>query len=83
MAGFGKDGKGQILHDEITINVGALLDNAAKKQAIPYTLEDDFRIIKVEWALVMKGGTAGEGPLWVCLCDNQLSEAQIAEAVNA
>jgi len=83
MAGFGKDGKGQILYDEVTISLGALGDNLAMKQTLPYVLEDDFRIIKMEWAGKMVGHTAGEGPMVIVLADNELTPTEIAEAVNA
>ncbi len=71
------------MYDEITITLGALADNASIKQTIPYAIEEDFRLIKVEWAGKMAGHTAGEGPIILGIADNELLVDEIAQAYNA
>ncbi len=81
--GFGKDGKGVILHDVAQVAVGALADAASIKMTTPYVIEDDFRVIKIEWAGRMSGHTAGEGPLVLVFADNELLVAEIAQVLVA
>ncbi len=76
--GFGKDGKGIIIHQRAVITHGTPGNGTfVKGSALP--IEEDFRIIKVEFSFFTTGVTAGEGPLLIALAADNLSIAQIAE----
>ncbi len=79
--GFGKDGKGAILHEQVATTLSTLANVAAIKAGANLVLGDDFRVIKVEWVATMDGLTAGEGPIDFGFADNALSVAQIAEVL--
>lgn len=84
MPGFGKDGRGQILYQEVKVAPGAcsagaclLLDN--------YDITEDFRLIKTQVAMCWAAAlTAGEGEgIVLLLYDGELSLAELAECVTA
>ncbi len=81
--GFGKDGKGQIITERSVITLGALANGVAIKQTAPLAISDDFRVLKSEYSMGFTGHTGGEGPLDVYLCNNDLSVASIADAIDA
>ncbi len=81
--GFGKDGKGAIITQKDLITLGTLNAATAIKQATGIAIEDSFRLIKMEIAAMMTGFTAGEGPIHLYCVNDELSVAEIAEAINA
>ncbi len=81
--GFGKDGKGAIITQKDLITLGTLGAATVMKQATGIAIEDSFRLIKVEISAVMTGHTGGEGPIHLYVVNDELSVAEIAEAINA
>ncbi len=80
--GFGKDGKGVIITQADLVTLGTLANNAYIKQAGAIAISEDFRLIKVELAAEMVGGTGGESPLHVYLTNDELTVAEVAEAIT-
>ncbi len=81
--GFGKDGKGVIFTQKDLITLGTLSAATAIKQATPPQILDDFRMIKMELSALLTGHTVGEGPIHLYLVNDELSVAEIAEAIDA
>ncbi len=81
--GFGKDGKGVIFTQKDLITLGTLNASTAIKQMTPPQILDDFRIIKMELAALLTGHTAGEGPIYMYLVNDELTVAEIVEAIDA
>ncbi len=82
--GFGKDGKGVIIRERTTISLGTLASNTVVKQDAPLVLGEDFRMIKSEIFAALEGATAaaGDGPIVVGLANDELTVAEIAEAIQ-
>ncbi len=80
--GFGKDGKGVIITHADIITLSTLATNTALKQANPLNLDEDFRLIKMELSAVLTGLTATEGPIHLYLVNDELTVAEIAEAIT-
>ncbi len=72
-----------IITDVDTITLLTLNDATALKQDNPLAITEDFRMLKMEIAATLTGGTAGEGPLNLYIVDDELTVAEIAEAINA
>lgn len=84
--GFGKDGKGVMLRSQANDQaLGTLGSGTALKIAsAPFTsIEEDFRLLKLKWSVALKSFTSNEGPLYFGIADNELSVAEIAEAIEA
>ncbi len=81
--GFGKDGKGVIFTQKDLITLGTLGAASAIKQTTPPAMTEDFRMIKAEIAATMTGHTVGESPIHLYLVNDNLSVAEIAEAIDA
>ncbi len=83
--GFGKDGKGVIIRDRDTITLGALSTISAIKQGAPLAITEDFRMLKGRLYWELEAGTfvAGDGPILLGICNDELSAVEIAEAINA
>ncbi len=81
--GFGKDGKGVIIADTGLITLATLANVTALKEDAPLTIGEDFRLIKVDLLAMISGATPGEGPLWLYLVNDELTVAEIAEAIEA
>ncbi len=81
--GFGKDGKGAIITQKDLITLGTLTAANSIKQATGIALTEDFRLIKMELSAMLTGFTAGEGPIHLYLCNDELSTTEINEAINA
>ncbi len=80
--GFGKDGKGTIIQQQLTITVGALAGGNAIS-GTPLTMAEDFRVLKTEVYASMEGITAGEADqLLFGMADGELSDNEIAEALS-
>ncbi len=79
--GFGKDGKGVIITDVDTITLGTLANVTAIKQGSPLAMLEDFRLIKLEMAIGYAVITAGENPINIYLVNNDLTVAEVAEAI--
>ncbi len=75
--GFGKDGKGVIVHEDITITLGALAaQGATLVNAI--SMDNDFRILKSEIVATIAGLTSGEGNgLLLVMTEGLLTVAQV------
>ncbi len=80
--GFGKDGKGAILREATNITLSTLGAVTAIKAGTQLVLEDDFRVIKTEVSGALDGAAADETPILLGLADNELSVAEIGEAMN-
>ncbi len=81
--GFGKQNTGVILRHRGNITLTTLATIAAKKADSTLTLTEDFRLIKSMITATLTDFTGGEGPILLGLADNELSEAEIAECINA
>ena len=83
--GFGKQGKGCILREIQTITVGALASGVAIKAASQVAIEDDFRIMKSEYFMVVRDQAAGSvvpvDHLLIGIANNELSVGEIAECI--
>ncbi len=79
--GFGKDNKGVIITQSDLITLSTLANNTAIKQASPMAITEDYRIIKAEIAAQLNGVTSGETPIHLYLANDQLSVAEVAEAI--
>ncbi len=82
--GFGKDGKGAILRESSSIDLGTLGAVTAIKADAALVLGDDFRLLKSEMMFTLErdlGGT--DEAVLIGICDNELSVAEIAEALSA
>ncbi len=79
--GFGKDGKGVIITDVDVITLGTLANVTAIKQGSPLVFKEDFRLIKMIMSMHTRGQTVGEAGIEIYLCNNDLSVAEIAEAI--
>lgn len=80
--GFGKDGKGMIIHQEDIITIGTLADDTALLQdnTANLTLVDDFRILKQEYFVGHNESiAAGDGPIYFGVANGELTVAEIAE----
>ncbi len=83
--GFGKDGRGIILHElEVTTSLGALASLAAIKLAGP-TMTTDFRILRsdVECYIIDANNTKDVTGLIFGIANGELSAVEIAEAMTA
>ncbi len=80
--GFGKDGKGVMIKERVTITLGTLGAGLALSGGA-FVLQDDFRIIKTEYLAVLTGGTAGDGPYLLVLTDAELQDVEISQAALA
>jgi len=80
--GFGKDGKGMIIHQADIITLSNLASATALLQdnVANLTLGEDFRILKQEY-FVGHNETiaAGDGPIYFGVCNGELTVAEIAE----
>lgn len=82
--GFGKDGKGAILREQIGGSLGALASLAALKLAAGVVIGEDFRILKSEVYSHLNGIDAGEGDgLLLGIANGELSAVEIAEQITA
>ncbi len=83
--GFGKDGKGVIIYEDLQITVGNLASQAAVAAAGGITLGEDFRMLKSEIHILM--GDPGWGAIGdtviIGIADGELSVGEIAQAINA
>ncbi len=78
--GFGKDGKGAILREFVSIDLGTLAGSTVVKASANLVLQDDFRILKTEYLAFMEEDLADDGEaVFFGIADNELSIAEIAE----
>ncbi len=82
--GFGKDGKGQIIHELDTITLGTLASaTALLADGGGVSMADDFRILKTEYYVGLNETiAAGDGPIFFGICDGELTITEIAEQLN-
>ncbi len=84
--GFGKDGKGVIIRESVTITLGALgagsiiLSTAGNR--ISGNLGEDFRIIKTEYVLASANRTSDEGTVHIGIANGELTAAEVGEAIS-
>ncbi len=83
--GFGKDGKGQILRETVTITVGALAARGVVKHTGGVALDTtSFRILKSEYFIVTATPFQADlDQLIFGFANGALSTAQIAAAIEA
>ncbi len=84
--GFGKDGKGAILREELSITLSTLGTDTGilMTGGIGTTLAEDFRIIKTEYSAWVDGATfvAGDGPLSIWIANGDLTLAEMTETLD-
>ncbi len=80
--GFGKDGKGVILHEVTEITLLALASAAALKADTNIVLQDDFRLIKTEYFAFFDIQNSPSEELLIGIADKELSAAEIAQNIN-
>lgn len=81
MTGFGKGGRGQILYVHEAIGLGALASNTVIEIKV-YTLEEDFRILKMEGYIGRSDRQSGDDSAVIfVLYDSTLTIAQVAECL--
>ncbi len=80
--GFGKNNTGAIIRSQEGVALGTLGDVTAIKMASEVSLEEDFRLLKMEILGRVGGLTSGEG-VGLCLgiANGELSVAEIGEAL--
>ncbi len=79
--GFGKDGKGVIIHETNIITLGTLADGAAVIADVDaIILTEDFRSLKTEFFIgTNESIAAGDGPIYIGIADGELTAPEIAE----
>ncbi len=84
--GFGKDGKGAIIRENIVITVGALALNtgilANGGSRISDNLGDDFRVLRTELMISKVDQTSDEGTLFLYMVDGELTLAECEAAIE-
>ncbi len=81
--GFGKDGKGVILRESLSIGIGTLAAFAALKIGTAPAILERYRIIKSEIVASITGVTAGEmNGLYLGLSDGDLTLAELEAAIE-
>ncbi len=86
--GFGKDGMGAILYDQVNTNYGALaaLGVAEIQGGYHDALVDDFRIIKTQYQIGIRaaaGVVLQDGPLIFGMADASLTSTEIKECIDS
>ncbi len=86
--GFGKDGKGVILHDRVDGIIGALATKDLVDMGGAYndTLLEDFRIIKMDYFFGVKPPQAvvlNDGPILVGIAGGHITAAGIEASIEA
>ncbi len=83
--GFGKDKKGVIFRQRDVITLLALGGQTVVKQDNPPAVVDSMRIIKSEGVASVRGATLveGDGPIELWLISDELTVAEVAEALGA
>jgi len=83
--GFGKDGKGQILYDILTLSISSLAANDVVSIVSDNVLVEDFRILRTDyWLYANFAQTDGfEGPIMIGMAAGGLFGAEIEEALEA
>ncbi len=83
--GFGKDKKGVIVRNTDIITLGTLAAVTALKQDNALAMTDSLRILKTEGRAHIEGSTLveGDGPIGLYLVSTDLSNAEIAAAINS
>ncbi len=82
--GFGKDGKGQIIRENVTISLGTLAANTAIKASAQVAIQEDFRLIKTKASVnYFSPDLDVDNAIVVGIADNELSAAEISEALTA
>ncbi len=81
--GFGKEGKGAIITESDVIALGALVNGVVIKQSNALAITDDFRVLKTQYSIGFTGHTSDENPIDLYMVNDDLSVADIAEAIAA
>ncbi len=82
--GFGKDGKGQIIRENVTISLGTLAANTAIKASAQVAIQEDFRLIKTRASVnYFSPDLDVDNAIVVGIADNELSATEISEALTA
>ncbi len=81
--GFGKDGRGVIIRQELSQALSTLGQGNAIFIGTKIAIADDFRMLKSEVFANVRGLTAGEGiGLYLGLADGDLSTTEIEQALD-
>ncbi len=82
--GFGKDGKGSIIKESVSVGLLALATSDAIIFTGPTNLGEDFRILKTQVVCHITGLGSGEGSgLILGIANGNLSAAEIEESIEA
>ncbi len=87
--GFGKDGKGQILWDDVSADLGTLTNRDAVVIGGKYdagVLNQHFRIIKIDYFMGIKPSaslTFNNGPVLFGISRGDLAASEIEQAIEA
>ncbi len=86
--GFGKDGRGQILYDQISAGIGTIAANDVSLMGGRYdgSMLEDFRIIKMDYWITLTPAqaiTVLDGPITIGIASGDLTSAEIEEAIEA
>ncbi len=77
--GFGKDGKGVIIRENLNQALGTLAGSTGLLVSATATMGEDFRILKSEIIASVEGLTALEGVLELHLVNGELSLVEVEE----
>ena len=82
--GFGKDGKGVIVLENVTVTLAALAGQDAVLAASAVALEKDFRILKTELFATLTEITSLEGAgLALYMSEGELTDAQVEQVIES
>ncbi len=82
--GFGKDGKGAIIREDVTLAHTTFTARTAQKLAgLSGLITKNFRMLKVEVMAHIQGLTAGEADMLAFgICNGELTNGEIAECLQ-
>lgn len=84
--GFGKDGRGIILYDQVAIPLGSASPDSIVATSGRFTgnLEEDFRITRLDlWAGFQEPLPADEGPILIGIGSGTLDATELAECLDS
>ncbi len=85
IVGFGKDGKGAMIREDVTHTLGTLASKAGLKTTsggVSGNFGEDFRVLKTEGYANIAGLTIGNGALALYMVNGELTLAEVEEAIE-
>ncbi len=81
--GFGKDGKGQLLREVDSFDVGSIpAQGMQKNTSLTATIERGFRILKSKGTATITAVDTGAGAIIMYLASNAMTEAEALQAIR-